>query len=176
MNNSCPEITWHGFTSRMSIAKQVFDGPPGDTVRRRSSFLLIPVGYPRQGFACVGLRRLQKTLFAGARGAPVGHQVEVLTLRLNRGEPHPLTAFDAGHIDGGLKARTGRRWSGCLQHGILEFPKRRRNAIQSDQQVRVHLCPIPDKIGTSFGKSPAQRLAFRGATGVRDRDDHQIHN
>jgi hypothetical protein len=160
----------------MSIAKQVFDGPPGDIAPRLSSFLLISVGYHRQGCACVGLGRLQKTLFAGARGAPVGHQVEVLTLRLNRGESHPLTASDAGHIDGGLKARTGRRWSGCLQHGILEFPKRRRNAIQSDQQVRVHLCPIPDKIGTSILKSHAQRLTFRGATGVRDRDDHQIHN
>jgi hypothetical protein len=114
----------------MSIAKQVFDGPPGDIAPRLSSFLLISVGYHRQGCACVGLGRLQKTLFAGARDAPVGHQVEVLTLRLNRGEPHPLTASDAGHIDGGLKTRTGRRWSGCLQHGILEFPKRRRNAIQ----------------------------------------------
>ena len=155
MNNSCPKIALHRFTSRTSIAKQVFDGPPGDIAPRLSSFLLISVGYHRQGCACVGLGRLQKTLFAGARGAPVGHQIEALTLRLNRGEPHPLTAFDAGHIDGGLKARTGRRWSGCLQHGILEFPKRRRNAIQANQQVRVHLCPIPDKIGTSFDKSDA---------------------
>jgi hypothetical protein len=31
--------------------RQVHDGPPGATTRRLSSFLLIPVGYHRQGFA-----------------------------------------------------------------------------------------------------------------------------
>jgi hypothetical protein len=113
----------HGFTAWISIAAQVLDGPPGDTTRRLSSFLLIPVGYNRQGFAYVDLHRLQKALLAVARDAPVGHQVEVLTLRLNRGQPHPLTAFDAGHLDAGLKARTGRRRPGCLEHCILEFQR-----------------------------------------------------
>jgi hypothetical protein len=113
----------HGFTAWISIAAQVLDGPPGDATRRLSSFLLIPVGHNRQGFAYVGLRWLQKALFAGARDAPVGHQVEVLTLRLNRGQPHPLTAFDAGHLDGGLKPRTGRRRPGCLEHRISSNSK-----------------------------------------------------
>jgi hypothetical protein len=36
------------------IAEQVLDGPPGDVIRRLSSFLLIPVGYNRQGFAFEG--------------------------------------------------------------------------------------------------------------------------
>jgi len=31
--------------------QQVLDGPPGDATRRPSTFLLIPVGYNRQGFA-----------------------------------------------------------------------------------------------------------------------------
>jgi len=31
--------------------EQVLDRPPGNTTRRPSSFLLIPVGYNRQGFA-----------------------------------------------------------------------------------------------------------------------------
>ncbi len=79
------------------------------------------------------LHRLQKTLFADARDAPVGHQVEVLTLRLNRGQPHPFTAFDAGHLDGGLKAGTGRRRPGDLQHRVLEFPKRKRNATRTNK-------------------------------------------
>jgi hypothetical protein len=112
-----------GFTSWISIAKQVLDGPPGDATRRLSSFLLIPVGYNRQGFAYVDLHRLQKTLLADARDAPVGHQVEVLSLRLNRGQPHPLAAFDARHLDGGLKARAGRCRPEYLQHRILEFQR-----------------------------------------------------
>ena len=113
----------HGFTSWISITEQVLDGPPGDATRRLSSFLLIPVGYNRQGFAYVDLHRLQKALFADARDASVGHQVEVLTLRLNRGQPHPLAAFDAGHLDSGFKARAGRRRPGYLQHRILGFQR-----------------------------------------------------
>jgi hypothetical protein len=41
----------HGFTPWTSIAAQVLDGPPGDAARRLSTFLLIPVGSHRQGFA-----------------------------------------------------------------------------------------------------------------------------
>ena len=115
--------------------------------RRPSSFLLIPIGHNRQGFAYVDLHRLQKTLFADARDAPVGHQVEVLALRLNRGQPHPLTAFDAGHLNGGLKTRTGRRRPGYSQHRILEF---QRGTQRYPLGPRAHpaLCPIPDAIGT----------------------------
>jgi hypothetical protein len=35
------------------ITRQVLDGPPGDITRRLSSFLLIHVGFNRQGFAFV---------------------------------------------------------------------------------------------------------------------------
>ena len=149
----------HGFTSWISIAEQVLDGPPGDTTHRLSSFLLIPVGYNRQGFAYVDLHRLQKALLAVARDAPVGHQVEVLALRLNRGQPHPLTAFDAGHLDAGLKARTGRRRPGYLQHRILEF---QRGTQRYPLGPRAHspLCPIPDTIGTSLRQVHAQMLSL----------------
>jgi hypothetical protein len=41
----------HEFAAWISIVGQVHDGPPGATTRRLSSFLLIPVGYRRQGFA-----------------------------------------------------------------------------------------------------------------------------
>jgi hypothetical protein len=40
-----------GFLWRTLIVGQVLDGPPGDATRRSSSFLLIPVGSNRQGFA-----------------------------------------------------------------------------------------------------------------------------
>jgi hypothetical protein len=36
------------------ITGQVLDGPPGELIRRLSSFLLIPVGHHRQGFAFEG--------------------------------------------------------------------------------------------------------------------------
>jgi hypothetical protein len=35
---------------------QVLDGPPGDATRRLSTFLLIPVGFNRQGFAYVAAK------------------------------------------------------------------------------------------------------------------------
>ena len=96
------------------------------------------------------LHRLQKTLFADARDAPVGHQVEVLTLRLNRGQPHPFTAFDAGHLDGGLKAGTGRRRPGDLQHRVLEFPKRKRNATRTNKPAYRKISKIRNKINKLF--------------------------
>ena len=147
----------HGFTSWISTAEQILDAPPGDTTRGRpSSFLLIPVGHNRQGFAYVDLHRLQKTLIANARDAPVGHQVEVLTLRLNRGQPHPLTAFDAGHFNGGLKTRAGRRRPGYSQHRILEF---QRGTQRYPLGPRAHpaLCLIPDTIGTRLRQVPCPK-------------------
>jgi hypothetical protein len=45
------QIALRGSARRLSIAMQVLDGPPGFTARRLSSFLLIPVGINRQGFA-----------------------------------------------------------------------------------------------------------------------------
>jgi hypothetical protein len=79
----------------------------------------------------VDLYRLQKTLFRDAGDAPIGQQIEVLALRFDQGQPHLDAALDARHLDGGLKARTGRRRPGYLQHRILDFPKRRRNATYS---------------------------------------------
>jgi hypothetical protein len=72
--------------------------------------------------AIVDLYRLQETLFRDAGDAPIGQQIEVRALRLDQGQPHLDTALDAGHLDGGLKARTGRRRPGYLQHRTLEFP------------------------------------------------------
>jgi hypothetical protein len=45
------KLILRGFSRWTSIAAQVLDGPPGFTARRLSSFLLIPVGINRQGFA-----------------------------------------------------------------------------------------------------------------------------
>jgi hypothetical protein len=39
------------FARSILIVAQVLDGPPGDITRRPLTFLLIPVGYHRQGFA-----------------------------------------------------------------------------------------------------------------------------
>jgi hypothetical protein len=202
MNNFCPQKrVLHGFTSWISITEQVLDGPPGDATRRLSSFLLIPVGYNRQGFAYVDLHRLQKTLCADARDAPVGHQVEVPTLRLNRGQPHPLTAFDAWHFVGGLKARASRRRPWYLQHHILEFQRgdatlptwtNESASIMSDsrhnwngaRQVHVQLSEaLPDArcwpVSTWFEISAAAcfghvRMAI--CRSRRDPDDRQVHD
>jgi hypothetical protein len=80
----------------------------------------------------VDLHRLQEAFFRDARDAPIGQQIKLLALRLDRRQPHLQTAFDAGHLDGDLKARAGRRRSRYLQHRILEFQKRRRNATHWD--------------------------------------------
>jgi hypothetical protein len=60
------------------------------------------------------LYRLQETLFGDTRDAPIGHQIEILALRLDQGQPHLHTAFEAWHLDRGLKARAGRRGPGYL--------------------------------------------------------------
>jgi hypothetical protein len=154
-----------GFQFRL----QVLDGPPGVTTRRLSSFLLIPVGYHRQGFASVrradaghrgcrprnmptsqyaGLaydelairwhrrsRRmafelygLQKTFIRVAADATVGQQIEVPVSRLDQKQPHPFATFDAGHLNGGLKARAGGGRSGAMQNRTSSLRDRRRNA------------------------------------------------
>jgi hypothetical protein len=41
----------------LEFHSQVLDGPPGVAIRRPSTFLLIPVGYHRQGFAFCSLRK-----------------------------------------------------------------------------------------------------------------------
>lgn len=71
--------------------------------------------------------------------------------------PHPFTAIDAGHLDGGLKAGTGRRWPGDLRHRVLEF--QRGNATLLGPTSPHSICPIPDAIGTSFAKSLAQKFS-----------------
>jgi hypothetical protein len=126
---------------------------------------MIPVGHHRQGFACVNLPRLKKTLFAGARDAPVGHQVEVLTLRLNRGQPHPFTAFDAGHLDGGLKAGTGRRRPGICS--IVSSNSKEETQRYSDQQARFQYVRFPTQLEQASGRPLRKNSALRGAAGFR---------
>jgi hypothetical protein len=95
----------------------------------------------------VDLYRLQKTLFRDAGDAPIGQQIEVLALRLDQGQPHLDAALDAGHLDGGLKSRTGRRRPGYLQHRTLVFPG--GDATLPTRAIGPpSLCQIPDIIGT----------------------------
>jgi hypothetical protein len=54
-------LVLHQFVPWISITAQVLDGPPGDTARRLSSFLLIPVGVPGRDLH-IGR---QKTVLAG---------------------------------------------------------------------------------------------------------------
>ena len=62
MGNPLPTI-WSCVSERgrIQFGLQVLDGPPGLAVRRLSTFLLIPVGQHRRGFAFAG--------FAGCRRA-----------------------------------------------------------------------------------------------------------
>jgi hypothetical protein len=48
--------------------------------------------------------------------------MKVPITRFDKGQPHLVAAFQAGHLNGGLKARTGWRWAGHL-HGILIFKR-----------------------------------------------------
>jgi hypothetical protein len=95
----------------------------------------------------VDLYRLQKTLFRDAGDAPIGQQIEVLALRLDQGQPHLDAALDAGHLDGGLKSRTGRRRPGYLQHRTLVLPG--GDATLPTRAIGPpSLCQIPDINGT----------------------------
>ena len=81
---------------------------------------------PQLGAQClneVELDGLQKALIRGAGGAPVGQQIEVPVSRLDKGQPHQGAAFDAGHLDAGLKTRAGRCRPGYLLHRILMSKK-----------------------------------------------------
>src|SRR5215471_17979594 len=49
--SSAQKLILHSALRPTSITSQVHDGPPGGNSRRPSSFLLIPVGASRQGFA-----------------------------------------------------------------------------------------------------------------------------
>jgi hypothetical protein len=122
---------------------------------------------PARVISHVDLHRLQEAFFRDAGDAPIGQQIELLALRLDRRQPHLQTAFDAGHLDGDLKACAGRRRPGYLQHRILEFQKRRRNATH---WVTDSICPIPDTIGmgtVGYGLGNGSISgAFRGATRI----------
>src|SRR5271168_91164 len=59
--------------------------------------------------------RLQETLVCRAAHAVIGEKVEARLSRLDEHEPHLLAAFDAGHLGGGLKARTRGRRFGKVQ-------------------------------------------------------------
>jgi len=111
------------------------------------------------------LHRLQKTLFADARDAPVGHQVEVLTLRLNRGQPHPFTAFDAGHLDGGLKAVHVGVGPGICS--IVSSNSKEETQRYSDQQARFQYVRFPTQLEQASGSSLRKNSALRDAAGFR---------
>src|SRR4051794_1632610 len=55
----------HQFAPWISIQAQVLDGPPGGHIRRPSSFLLIPVGSHRQGFACGDSEKIKAVFLRG---------------------------------------------------------------------------------------------------------------
>jgi hypothetical protein len=65
------KIVLRGFSSWIFIQAQVLDGPPGITARRLSTFLLIPVGFNRQGFAFWGLPNLPVMSACPAIAAPI---------------------------------------------------------------------------------------------------------
>jgi hypothetical protein len=72
-------------------------------------------------------------------------------------------ALDAGHLDSGLKARTGRRRPGYLQHRALVFPG--GDATLPTRAIGPpSLCQIPDIIGTGPAVRklvpPASRRVF----------------
>jgi hypothetical protein len=59
----------------LQLLAQVLDGPPGFTTRRLSSFLLIPVGINRQGFAgrrSGSCRSQVRAVVLGPAGTPPG--------------------------------------------------------------------------------------------------------
>jgi hypothetical protein len=126
------------------MTAQVLDGPPGATTRRLSSFLQIPVGQHRQGFAFADLSGLQEALAGVAGDATVGQQIEVPISRLDQGQPHQFSAFDAGHVYRSFESRARRRRPGYLQHRALKFPK----TSSANRPVREssRLCPILDII------------------------------
>ena len=100
---------------------------------------------PARVISHVDLHRLQEAFFRDAGDAPIGQQIELLALRLDRRQPHLQTAFDAGHLDGDLKACAGRRRPGYRQHRILD--SERGDATLPTRISGPTLCPIPDIIG-----------------------------
>jgi hypothetical protein len=62
--------------------------------------------------------RHQKALTGIARATLIGQQFKIAILRLDEDQPHLAAAFRAGHLNSGLKTRTGWRRSGYL-HDIL---------------------------------------------------------
>jgi hypothetical protein len=76
----------HGFGPWPSIIAQVLDGPPGDAIRRLSTFLLIPVGSNRQGFAYVAAN-FQKIRSWIAQGAIAFATAKACIARYLRSEP-----------------------------------------------------------------------------------------
>jgi len=60
----------------------------------------------------------QKALTGIARATLIGQQFKIPILQLDEDQPHLAAAFRAGHLNSGLKTRTGWRRSGYL-HDIL---------------------------------------------------------
>jgi hypothetical protein len=67
------------------------------------------------------LSGLQEALAGVTGDALVSQQIEVPISWLDQCQPHPLSAFDAGHVYCDFEARAGRRRPGYVQHRILVF-------------------------------------------------------
>src|SRR5258706_9178242 len=101
---------------------------------------------PSAGFLRVtSLHGHQKALTGIARATLIGQQFKIPILRLDEDQPHLAAAFRAGHLNSGMKTRTGWRRSGYL-HDILFSNGRdaskditREPGFRSRQNVR----PVP---------------------------------
>src|ERR1035438_2802682 len=83
----------HGIGPWTSIVGQVLDGPPGEATRRLSTFLLIPVGSSRQGFAYgspVNCLFAQRADIGGeiSRFVPAQRKIRHLWVRVEQEEGH----------------------------------------------------------------------------------------
>jgi hypothetical protein len=81
--------------------------------------------------------RLQEAFTGVAWHALVSQQIEILVSRLDEGKPHRFSAFDAGHLNAGLKARAGRRRPEWSQHRVPMFPKRVGVCKEATQRNRL---------------------------------------
>jgi hypothetical protein len=91
----------------------------------------------------LSIQLCEKALTGIARVTLIGQQFKIPILRLDEDQPHLAAAFRAGHLNSGLKTRTGWRRSGYL-HDILFSNGRdaskditREPGFRSRQNVRV---------------------------------------
>jgi hypothetical protein len=84
-----------------------------------------------------GSHRLEEAFTGVAWDALVGQQVEILVSRLDEGKPHRFSAFDAGHLNSGLKACACRRRPEWSQHVVPILPKGAGVCREATQRNRL---------------------------------------